>query len=260
LTNDIKALGKTWHFSGYCNPKGRLLAVLQLWKIDSDYYAVLDKSLADATLKRLRMYVLRSKVVIEILDHATCLASIDNTAHPLLATMQNGQASSNDQRDIMALHMGTRFMLIDLKGAVAAEPDTQWLREDINVGHPRITAASSELFIPQMLNLDLLGGISFKKGCYTGQEIVARMHYLGKLKQRQYLCQFKNTEHGAQIGDKVVLATDRSKSVGTIASAVSGFNNVLVVLRSEQIEQAVLETESGESLSVLDKQPFQLPE
>ena len=244
LSNDINALASTWQYSGYCNHKGRLLALFQMWMHGDEVYATLDSSLLEAASKRLRMYVMRSKVLIEAINTASCIGEIglDNTADRFSVTVDG---------DIHTLHYGDRDLLVDLSGALKGTNSTNWSLANITAGEPIIDSDNAELFVPQMVNLDLLGGINFKKGCYTGQEIVARMHYLGKLKQRMFVCKL---EGEAKSGDRVIAA---DKSAGNIVSVADGF--ALAAIRRELVQRD-LYTESGVQLVPLSQQPYTLPE
>lgn len=139
LTQDLRSVQDRPLWAGYCSAKGRLLAVMTLIRSENGIDLELHHSLIQATLKRLKMFVLRSKVT---LDELPSLAALDEVA---------------------------------------------WKRQNIAAGMPVIYPETSDHFVPQMVNLDQLGGISFSKGCYTGQEIVARLHYLGNLKRRMFL-------------------------------------------------------------------------
>lgn len=249
LTNDINALDGKWQFSGYCNPKGRLLALFQLWQHGEHIYGLLHSSLVEPTVKRLRMYVMRSKVSIEVHD--------DIEVSYQLSTPQ-AKFTAKSEGDTHTLSYDSRHLLIRVN---CEEPQSsyseQWTSLNIAEGIPDITDKTVELFVPQMINLDVLGGINFKKGCYTGQEIVARMHYLGKLKQRMYLCSVTdNCNTGAKIKNE-------EKSVGNIVCC-SG-NQALAVLRTEFVSQnesvdLTVENDDGKKirLSVNDTQPYSL--
>lgn len=256
LSNDVEQIASNWQLSGYCNPKGRLLALLQLWCDENDVYALIDASVAEATIKRLRMYVMRSNVTIELLEQANCFACFSAEEHLGLDGLHIGEVKKLSE-SVFALSYEHRFLLVDLAQKLAGDAGNNWLCTDIIEGLPRVTAQSSELFIPQMLNLDVLNGVSFKKGCYTGQEIVARMHYLGKLKQRMYLCETANEEHAMNNGDKILI---EGKNVGTIVNSVPNSKKVLAVLRTEAVSNGPFALENGEPLSVLIKQPYSLPE
>jgi len=209
LSNDVEALGTNWQFTGYCSPKGRLLALLQLWTHEGDTYATVNKSVVEATARRLRMYVMRSKVVIEELNEASCVGLVNpKTASPRFSTEINDS--------VHTLNFGDRELLIDLSGALQGRDTLDWETATINAGEPTIDANNVELFVPQMVNLDLLDGINFKKGCYTGQEIVARMHYLGKLKQRMFVCDIDERSNKQIMSGEKILAD--GKNAGNIVA------------------------------------------
>ena len=276
LTNDLKQLsnGSVWQYSAYCNPKGRVLAIFYIWQHNDSYYAVLESDLQETMVKRLQMYVMRSKVTLEHIADAIIygaqspadLADANLIANPQCVKQQSDLASLEDA---WVLGINQRALYI-------AKPDTQnansrntiaddvangsWLSADINEGIPQVSAASSEQFIPQMLNLDQLGGINFKKGCYTGQEIVARMHYLGKLKQRMFYCNIAATkeEHSGP-GDKIFIDSGNNqpednhpedkKAAGNIVSVSSDAQSALIVLRLDSLDQACISA-SGNSIVV----------
>ena len=109
--------------------------------------------------------------------------------------------------------------ILDALAAGAEKVDAaRWEWLDIRAGIPTITPATQEAFVPQMVNLDLIGGVSFEKGCYPGQEIVARMHYRGTLKQRMFLASITGTD-GPQPGDKVYGGGFGDQACGTIVNA-----------------------------------------
>ncbi len=172
LTCDVLALKPgTSTYGGYCNPKGRLLATFLLIADAADFVMMLPATLADPIRKRLTMYILRSKVKLEDIS-ATHVACSAPGAHATSALTLPGN----------------RLLAIlprDQAADVAADSGA-WAAADIATGIPVITPSTQEEFVPQMVNLDLIGGLSYSKGCYPGQEIVARMHYLGRLKQRMY--------------------------------------------------------------------------
>jgi folate-binding protein YgfZ len=201
LTCDIKALTEELSFpAAYCSPKGRAIASFQVIKESNKaYLLILSKDLTEKVSTRLKMFVMRSKVEIDDLTSGYFIAGLTIEPDTQLADGLNFPTKANnvvlDDSEIRLKLPGspTRFIIIqkEKKSLDSKEQSesslSKWLLNDINNGLPLITAAVSEEYIPQMLNLDLLGGISFKKGCYTGQEIIARMHYLGKLKQRTFL-------------------------------------------------------------------------
>lgn len=199
---------------GYCSPKGRLLALpWVLSKADgSAYYWLLPKDLVDAAVKRLTMFVLRDDVSITIEEDWAVMglgfpANKDVTgleawlgapsAEPLSAWESNAhivlKARSSSEQVRTLLFGPADAIIASLKSCQEALPEdaakpvwsgaASWLWGDIEAGVPSIVAATQDSFVPQMVNLEPLQGLSFTKGCYPGQEIVARMQYLGKLKR-----------------------------------------------------------------------------
>ncbi|MDA8390002.1 MAG: folate-binding protein [Gammaproteobacteria bacterium] len=200
LSNDIKALGHGSQLSGYCTAQGRLLAIFRILADGDDYLLVLPRALAASLLKRLKMYVLRAKVTLtEDIGWSILGVSGDPPVLPgSLPLPDSGAVAAADGLLLARIPAaaGMRCWILGPSERIgrlwAAVPPEQkigakaWRWLDIRAGIPEIVPATSEEFVPQMVNLDILGGISFQKGCYPGQEIVARMHYLGRLKQRMY--------------------------------------------------------------------------
>lgn len=256
LSNDINALSSSWQYSGYCNPKGRLLALFQVWKHDECVYATIDRTLVEATVKRLRMFIMRSKVTIDQLETARCSGVIGDSSQPERKLDGNAKRFSVEiTQSKHTLYFGDRALLIELDPGDSASPahaDSQaWDLACIAAGEPTIDAGNVELFVPQMVNLDLLDGVNFKKGCYTGQEIVARMHYLGKLKQRMFVCQVDGT---IASGEKILAG---KKNAGNVVSVAN--NAALAVIRRELLEDE-LTTESGAKLVPWATQPYSIPD
>lgn len=272
LTQDVSNLGEQWTYAGYCNPKGRLQALFILWHQGDDFYALLDASLIEPVIKRLKMYVMRSKVIIDEvpdaevcgLDSISALESEFKISPPSIsATTSKRQTQwtvfDNEQT---ALHFYQRVLLIrprpsESKIAPSLQQVEQaWQQSNILAGIPQISALTAELFIPQMINLDYLGGISFKKGCYTGQEIVARMHYLGKLKQRMFVLEHDAALHSrTKAGDKIYLDQQAIKGAGQVVAAVDGFNALLGVIRLQYQDQ-ILYLKDGTTVRISTKQPY----
>ena len=270
LTNDVNTLGvsgdEKWQLSGYCNPKGRLLALFYLWKYADDYYALLPKDLLQPICKRLKMFVMRSKVSIEHLPHVSisggfsAQAVMDSEVTGLAVdNLQAMQVAADESTAVLAINQ--RLLVVSLEpgqhtGIDNAPIDSTWLSADIEEGLPQVCNTSLELFIPQMLNLDLLNAVNFKKGCYTGQEIVARMHYLGNLKQRMFVCSTQTTaEARQQPGDRIFADPELSKAVGTLVSINGKGTKLLAVLRLDSLD-AALYLDQNTRLMVDDQQPY----
>lgn len=206
LTHDVAGLSLGQHqLSGYCSPKGRLLAVMRQWKDETRVYHLLPHEIAQDTAKRLRMFVLRSKATItltEVADAQSSALAIIGVYGRCADSFAVGQAVPIQEGFLLRAPdcpvMGSRAWLI--AGLQEAQPalkpaaldqatelqESAWLDSEIQAGLPWVGLATREAFVPQMVNLELVDGVSFTKGCYTGQEVVARSQYLGKLKRRMF--------------------------------------------------------------------------
>jgi len=193
FTNDITALETNrWQFNGYCSSKGRLIAIMRLFVNDDCVYILVPESLCETLIKRLQIYVFRAKVKFEILDgHSVyCLMGTDSIND--LGEIQTQQFKTDENGFIVNIsnHSNRYLAIVNSEDALAGleiipseESQKLWRLSEINEMVANIDAQTSELFIPQHVHLDKLGGISFNKGCFPGQEVVARLHYLGKAKQ-----------------------------------------------------------------------------
>ena len=256
FSNDVKKLGPNEaQLTSFNSPKGRMLASIILWREAGDYLLALSGDIHEAILKKLSMYVLRSKVRL-----------MDDSGDSVLIGLAGPQAGA--ALEAAGLHIpgaprttasgvatvvrldGARFLvsapvseavaLWDRFVAAGALPagTAAWRWLDICQGLPTVTQPVQEEFVAQMLNFDLIGGVSFNKGCYPGQEIVARTHYLGKLKKRMYRVHTDaadwppagtdvfSQEFGSQSAGKGVLA----------APAPAGGFDALVVLQTSSAE------------------------
>lgn len=205
LSNDTRRVDATHsQFAAWCNAKGRIIALMRVFKRNDDYYLLLSADLREAVRERLQRFVLRAKVTIENDDNLVTLGvSGPQADSSLRAALSDAPATVDGcltKDDVTLLRppgVYPRYFLVAPIAAARAlwnqltplavpVGPQAWTWLDIAAGVPRIDAATSEQFVPQMANLELLNGVDFKKGCYPGQEIVARMHYLGRLKQRMY--------------------------------------------------------------------------
>jgi len=187
LTNDVNQLGNNQgQLTGFCNPKGRLFALFWLIKHKDRFLALLPDDNADALLKRLQMFKLRSKVTITDISEQLAAFGVafsnDNTGETI-------QLSSPLTAGFILTEMNATTTLLDSKieqNWQLCKPEF-WDELTIEAGIPSVFAATKEQFTPQQINLDLINGVSFSKGCYPGQEVVARLHYLGKPSRRLFL-------------------------------------------------------------------------
>lgn len=256
LTNDIREVSETRsQLSAFCNPKGRALALFRILRRDDSWILTLPAALTEPTLKRLRMYVLRSRV--EIRQHTSDLAclgvsgpDVETTLSAALGQVPQSEGDCLMRHGVSAIRLrgpAPRFELLGpitemqalwtrLMPASVVAGGTHWRLLDILGGVPGVFPGTVEAFVPQMINLDLLGGISFTKGCYTGQEIVARTHYLGKLKRRMYRLQLDNPGDSPDPGTPVFSAVRADEAVGSLVDAQvdpAGGIACLAVLRVE---------------------------
>ena len=258
VTNDVKLLsGTNAHYTAYCNPKGRMLALFLAFAHYDHLHLQLNRELLESTMKRLKMYVMRSKVEIKDVSDsiikfglngpqaASMLESVFSkipTEDYELVSLENGAIlklpSVNDDAryEIFSDAVNAPIIWAALKNNcnIVQKPHWDWL--EIQAGIPDVELKTQEQFVPQMLNLDILGAINFKKGCYTGQEIVARTHYLGTVKRRTYLAEIA-TDIAPAAGEKVLDAA--KNEVGQIVrvapNTLSGFD-ALIELRIEAKE------------------------
>lgn len=258
VTNDVAQLnGENAHYSAYCSPKGRMLALFLAFAHQDNLYLQFSQPILEPVLKRLKMYVMRAKVDINDVSDSMKRFGINGPDAAKIVSATLGKAPEQDYALITTTH-GVIIKLPSIKGhqryevladaaqaldtynalkkscTLADQPCWDWL--DIQTGCPDVTKETQEQFVPQMLNLDVLNGINFKKGCYTGQEIVARTHYLGKVKRRTYLTHIAATDR-VSAGDKVTDAAgnEAGQVVKAVPSPAGGFD-ALIEMRIEAKE------------------------
>ena len=231
LTHDAALLTpQQGQLSGYCSPKGRLLAVFTVAMPEADtFYLSLPAPLVAPTLKRLKLFVLRSKLVLE--DASATLPASGLLGEGAVAALQQlglpapetPYATASAQGITVQRLAGAlpRFLLRGDARALASLPQAReedWAAAEVTAGTPQVQAETLDLFVPQTIDLDLAGGLSFTKGCYPGQEIVARVHYLGRLKARLHR---SSCEFPALPGTAVYAADGDGQSVGEVVFATA---------------------------------------
>lgn len=243
LTNDLEKLNQgECQFSAHLTNKGRTLASFIAYKVEDNHYLlVTTKDISDKIIPRLKMFVLRAKVVVELKDMSIIFANdnkLENNIHiPLPHNYYLNLAPMADSADV------------DAKSSIQTSEHDVWKTYLIDNGIPMIYAKSQDLFTPQQINYDLLGGISFTKGCYTGQEIVARTHYLGKVKRRMY---HVTSNAACQIGQKIVSPQMDNQEVGFIVD-IMPFKDKFLGLASIQsncIDNAFLDLDNQQVLNI----------
>jgi folate-binding protein YgfZ len=181
LTNDILNLPPDRAaLAGWCSAKGRLLATFLVIPAPQGFLLQLARDLAPAVAKRLSMFVLRSKVKIADESDAWAQFGVWNTTNNVAGISWQGESATVpvDERRVLRLEPAASASA-ECKG-----DEENWYLQEIRAGRPLITAATQDQFVPQMVNLETLGGVDFQKGCYPGQEIVARAQYRGQVKRR----------------------------------------------------------------------------
>jgi folate-binding protein YgfZ len=258
LTNDVEALGvNRAQWNGWCSPKGRLLATFLLVRRPDGYLLMLPAEIAGPIAKRLGMFVLRSKVKIaDVSDRYARRGIIGRRAGP--APME---VVEDEGAILVGLEPGRIVALMPPERALTPNAGADaWELAAIRAGVPTITAATQEAFVPQMANFELVGGVSFKKGCYPGQEIVARMQYRGGLKRRMAIAHVDGTER-PQPGQSVYSAAFGEQAAGTIVNAApapEGGFDALVVAQIESLDRRDLRWKSpdGPGLEVRSHPPL----
>jgi len=277
LSNDIKEVTEQRsQLNAYCTAKGRALALFRVFKSQDSYYLQLPVEQIEATLKRLQMFVLMTKVTLQdATDQFISFGLAGANATQLIQNIVIGPPQQDDHcisnGNLLVGKVGgpvPRYIIAgDYEHAAAAWDQLKaqttlcgnhaWSYLDIQAGIPQIYANNTEEFVPQMLNLHSVDGISFQKGCYPGQEVVARMHFLGKLKRRMYLAHV-DTDQAPQPGDLVFADDSQSdQGIGRVVQsqpAPGGGYDLQAVLQitSADNSPAHLNSPDGPDLSLLD--------
>ena len=284
LTNDVEGLPANGaHRSGLCTPKGRLLASFLLWRdtaageAESSLLLAMAADLHAGILKKLSMYVLRAKVKLSDASQTqvvlglsgpqagAALRSLDGLSDLPTANLHSSHFS---QGRVLRLNAERYLLITDTASAAAlwqqltqAESNSlrpvgldAWRWLDVAAGIPQISAATREEFTPQMVNFELIGGVNFKKGCYPGQEIVARTQYLGKVKRRMYRLHAANAAERpdpgmpifAAAGSEDASAPQACGMVVNVAASPQGGYDLLAVLQTAQAETGKLHLHTGD--------------
>ena len=262
LTNDVRKVDAGHsQLNAYCTPKGRMLAFFRLFRRGDTYYLRMPREVTEPTLERLRKFVLMSKVTLEDGSDALVRIGVSGTAAPEELTAALGKVPQGPEDvvtagDITAIRvpgvlprfeiygeleaMKSLWNKLNVRGAPIGAPN--WKLLDILAGIPNVYTETQEAFVPQMANLELIDGVSFKKGCYPGQEIVARMQYLGKLKRRMYRLHGGGSQPPAP-GTDIFLAGKAEEPVGKVVDAElhpDGGFDLLGVIQIDAAEQGEL--------------------
>ncbi|MGB0722825.1 MAG: YgfZ/GcvT domain-containing protein [Gammaproteobacteria bacterium] len=238
LTNDVSAVSETHsQLAGYCTHKGRMLANFRLFRNGDMTYLRLPRELVETALARLRMFVLRSDVTLEDANDALVRVGLvgpdaeaeltaalgdapeevgDGVSTPNIQAIRVPGTEGRPRYEIYGELDAMTRLWEKLNVNCAPVGSEAWRLWEVLSGTPTVYEATSEAFVPQMANMGLLDGISFNKGCYTGQEVIARMEYLGALKRRLYLMR---CDSGEGAPGQEVFRSDKGGSVGKVADA-----------------------------------------
>ncbi len=256
LSNDVNHLTtETARLAGYCSPKGRLLGTLLLWReikpisnqadnqndnqISDQIFLQLPVSLLPAILKRLRMFILRTKASLRDASDETILLGLGGAqAAQVLGTwfaqLPDTPYGTVSNESGCLIRVADAFAAARYEWRLTSQMAEQiwpqltqqltpvasrvWGLSEIAAGVPQVLPATQEKFVPQMINYELIGGVNFKKGCYPGQEIVARSQYLGKLKRRMHAARIVGAQM-VQAGDEVFSMDDPDQACGMVVNA-----------------------------------------
>src|SRR6266705_4112244 len=231
LSCDVAAVGlRSSAYGAYCSPKGRMLANFLLWREEAGLHMALSRDITPSVQKHISKFVLRAKVKVSDASDTIVVAGLAGPkADPALSDVfpdlpkeANEVSRRPDTGTVIKLKDGRYLLVLMPSSAVALRQRLAnvlvpvgahaWRWLDIRNGVPSVTAATQDQLVPQMANFELLGGVSFSKGCYTGQEVVARMQHLGKLKRRMFLA---NIAAQVEAGDPLY-----SEDLGDQASGI----------------------------------------
>ncbi len=268
ITNDIEIIKDENKaiYAGYCSPKGRLIAFFLIIKVRDNYYLFCPSSISEEISKKLSMYIMRSEVSLVKSPENTSYFSFygggeeernfkntwDALPNNLMETIQH----PNEQNTTGLLSItklpgeNNRYFVLGEKESIGmlykevypnlgGLDSESWHASDIEAKIPNIFKESQDKFIPQSLNLDLIDAINFKKGCYTGQEIVARTHYLGKPKRRMFLGAISINEP-PKVGDEIYVENEIIGQIVNFYEKDKEFYRILFEIRIEKANLDVM--------------------
>jgi folate-binding protein YgfZ len=277
LTNDIRNVTETTHqASAWCSPKGRIIANFQIFKRDDSYFLTVSADLLEHVIKKLRMYVMMSKVTLEDATESTAhfgyvgelqkfvdavpveAGQVIQTSHLSILKLSDSEsryeifAGCSDIDDADNNCIEVKQLWKQCADNTETVNSNGWNYLNILAGLPNISEASSEAWIPQMVNYIAVDGVDFKKGCYPGQEVVARLNYLGKTKRRMYRLLIKTKQLPA-IGDAI--SSDSDKAAGKILNVAlnpDGTVEALAIMKIAEVEKNLtLATDEKITISLL---------
>ena len=239
LSCDMDRLPPHYQFAALCNPKGRIISLLHLRPSDEEIQVLLPHEIGEKIHAHLSRFIFRSQVELKLRDDLGVYVAFD---------------AAEQSEDSLSIKPDVQVLATDSapESLVDQDPEPRWHQVMHEAGIPQIDLTQSEQWLPEALNLDLLDAINFEKGCYTGQEIIARMHYLGKAKKRLYIL---NTESGHTLNDSAApgssLVSAEQSSAGNIFSVSPDQRYALAVLDTAYVtDHKQIYTSSGDALDI----------
>lgn len=278
LTNNVDDISEDLgQLTAYCTPKGRILATFIVLQRDNTFYLSAPRNIIEDTLGRLNKYVLMSKATLEDGNDSLVRFGISGPEaeaelEKSLGGFPKADYSVKTLKGVSVLRLPgvqPRFMLFgelnemktlwsNLNVHCAPVGSANWRLLDILAGLPNIYEGNTEAVTPQMINLDAIDGVSFSKGCYPGQEVVARVRYLGKVKRRMHILRLASRD-GVQPGTKLFGAADRGdQSIGLIVSSArhpDGGGAALGVVTLEAAENGTIHIGSPDGAAATEVLP-----
>jgi len=264
LTNDVRDVTESRaQQSAWCSPKGRVLTCLLVFRHRGCLTLQLPRSLLEQTIKRLRMFVLRARVTLEDAgDRWARIGIVGSGTESCLRDLAGELPGHVDEvratKDVTIIRLRgqrPRYEIIgdpstiaslwnECRGVAAAAGSDAWELLDIEAGIANIVPDTSDSFLPQMVNLDRVDGVSFSKGCYVGQEIVARTQHLGRIKRRMYRAHWDGAANVAP-GDTLEGAGDAASVKAQVVDAKAAPEGGFELLAVIPIEEADAAGQSG---------------
>lgn len=270
LTCDVNELSQSKSFfTAFCNAKGRTISTLLIIKTADEFLLILPEELVEKVINKLQMYILRSDVQLHNSSHELCLIGISTPNSGLFPSSLNTNFDVSNNTEIIIKFPSNNYRYL----IISSMPQTStlwnqftqnhnlfisnsdsWIYQDISAGIPWLSEATSEEYIPQMLNINKLGGVSFTKGCYTGQEIIARTHYLGKAKRELFLAECDIT---AMLNvDTQIFSGENVQSIGKVLSLQSNEQKyrllIVISTTAAELKNLVLNNSNQEKIYIID--------
>lgn len=284
LTNDIEHLdAASARLSGYCSPKGRLLGSFLAWRAGHGVRLLVSKDVQPAVQKRLSMFVLRAKAKLTDASDTLAVVGFAGDVRDVLSGIfdalpdgvhvkVDGPAGTLIRVPDAAgrkryLWIGPRAevdaRVAALSGTLPVVSPAVWDWLDIRAGEPRITQPAVEQFVPQMVNFDVIGAVNFRKGCYPGQEIVARSQYRGTIKRRTALAHVAGETDTVHAGVELFHSDDPGQPCGMIvnaAAAPAGGVDALVEIKLAALDNGTVHLGSADGpVLAFDALPYAWP-